>query len=1300
MDGCGEKRDESNFVGHKLNGTNYRLWKFQINTFMKARALTDNIEGKVPDSSASSEIKAKYERNEGKAMNAIIQSLDVDRANLVLTCTTAKEMIDKLGSIYEKNSEIRVMTLYEEYFSLKMKDEESIANYVAKVNQLASEIEQQGEKLSDRLKMVRVISSLPARFNNYKTVWYNTKETRTLDTLLSSLQLEEENLNRLDVEASSTSDAAFVAKAMKKKPTPKMNLDELKKRTKCHFCHKYGHWSKECSLKKNSNLNKQRNETHKKELAWCTVLNVGESKNESNFWFADSGASSHMTYHREWFSEYTEYSETCVVKIANGHCLEIKGIGTILIDARVNKQWEPRRLENVLFVPQIQQNLLSTAVLTEKGLQVLIQKQGCKVIDESQNVVAVGERYGKNLLKMDFRVRMEECANISTSVAATSLEYWHRRLGHISVDTIKKISEEGLVEGVNITNCDKFYCEDCQLGKMTRATHKATSKRPSSKGEYVHADLCGPMEEIGIGGMRYFLLIKDEATSFRFTYLIKSKEEVCDCLSSFISMVRTQNDIRVKHFRFDNGTEFLNRNVKKLMCTEGIQLEYITAYTPEQNGLIERDNRTIQESARTMLIASGLPKFLWPEAVRTATYLLNRTTNSNCIGTTPYEKWFGVKPYLGHVNIFGTECFVQIPKQTGRKKWDPKAKKVMLLGYEPTNKNFRLYDPLSKKVFISCDVRFKGDTPKMIPSPKVLNEDDDDSDESDAMGETVVAEQQIQESISAHKEPLQDAEQSTSQRSRQRYNLRPVVKLPERLIETGYSAVTIDPNTYEEAIQSTEGEQWKIAMDDEYNSLIKNHTWDLVNPPDDQQVIDNRWVFKVKLNTDASVDRYKARLVIRGFAQQYGVDYEETFSPVVKFTSVRAILSFAAMNKMQLRQFDIKTAFLYGDLKEHVFMKQPIGYDDNSGRVCKLIKSLYGLKQASRCWNQKFTVFIRDFNFKPCDSDPCVFVRRNKNIIVIVALYVDDGLVVSNSANEIDHVLSYLCKQFDVKVFDAKCFVGLEIEQFSDGSIRIHQTAYAKKILSRFNMLECNAVATPGDPNQNFSDFTQEEIEPNFPYRQAVGSLMYLAIGSRPDLSFAVGVVSRYLERPSPIHVKAVKRIFKYVKGTADMGILYESSNSFDFVGFSDADYAGDNETRRSTSGYVFHTGSGVISWASTRQQSVSTSSTESEYVAACQAIKELLWLKTFVDELTLKCDVKAKLFVDNQSAIRLVKNPVYHKRTKHIDVQYHFIREKFQEGKFDLEYVETNNQVADICTKSLTKNRHKYLCTLMNLCN
>lgn len=286
----------------QLNGSNYIVWKFQTRQYMKGRGLLDNIEGKTPDENASPEIKSQYDRNDGKATFALIQSVDSRHANMIVSCQSAKEIVDKFANAYEKNSEIRVMTLYEDYFALKMKEDDKIIDYISKVNRIADEIEQQGEKLSEKLKMFRIIGSLSSKINNYKTVWYNTKDSRTLDTLMSALQLEEEHLNRNQGQDEASIDqVTFVAaKSQKgkggKKPKSKGNIDEIKKRTRCHICKDFGHWVKECPKKKSSS-NEKRDDNVKKQSAWCSIVKSTESVN-SNVWFVDSGASSHMTYHR------------------------------------------------------------------------------------------------------------------------------------------------------------------------------------------------------------------------------------------------------------------------------------------------------------------------------------------------------------------------------------------------------------------------------------------------------------------------------------------------------------------------------------------------------------------------------------------------------------------------------------------------------------------------------------------------------------------------------------------------------------------------------------------------------------------------------------------------------------------------------------------------------------------------------------------------------------------------------------------------------------------------------------------
>lgn len=372
---------------------------------------------------------------------------------------------------------------------------------------------------------------------------------------------------------------------------------------------------------------------------------------------------------------------------------------------------------------------------------------------------------------------------------------------------------------------------------------------------------------------------------------------------------------------------------------------------------------------------------------------------------------------------------------------------------------------------------------------------------------------------------------------------------------------------------------------------------------------------------------------------------------------------------------------MYGELNENVYMKQPLGYNGGSQKVCKLVKSLYGLKQASRCWNKKFSAFIEEFDFVPCEADPCVFIRIKDDSYMILGIYVDDGLIAGTNKRDIKPVIDFLQTKFEMKCSTAECFLGMQLKRYDDGSIHLSQEAYARKILIRFGTESCNAVSTPSDANLTNDDFTDSE-EAKHPYREAVGSLMHLSVAPRPDISFAVGVASRFMEAPKVAHVNAVKRIFKYIKGTLSHGIQYETNGTTVLTGY--ADYAGDKATRRSTSGFAFLLGNGIISWSSERQKSVALSTTESEYIAASHGIKELIWLKRLLLEMTGKND-QPEFYMDNQSAIRLIKNPEFHKRT---DIRYHFI----------LSYVPSDEQLADIMTKGLSKNKFENLCKLLNI--
>lgn len=506
-----------------------------------------------------------------------------------------------------------------------------------------------------------------------------------------------------------------------------------------------------------------------------------------------------------------------------------------------------------------------------------------------------------------------------------------------------------------------------------------------------------------------------------------------------------------------------------------------------------------------------------------------------------------------------------------------------------------------------------------------------------------------------------------------------------------------EPLTVKDAQESRDWDKWKKAMDEELEALNKNQTWLLVDKPTSSRCIKNKWVFKVKLNPLGDVERYKARLVAKGYSQIPNVDYKETYAPVAGMNTIRLVFAIANQMKMEIVQFDIKTAFLYGDLKENIYMEYPEGYPNPENKVCKLIKSLYGLKQAPRQWNLKFDSFLQRFKLEQSIVDKCLYFNNEKTLLL--AIYVDDGLVVSRDRKLLDSLIDYLKKNFELKVMDCESYLGFQVLRDKKHNwLKLQQAHYADKILEKFNMLDCKPASTPEEVGAvDLSDAPR--LPPDAPFKELVGSLLYLVTCTRPDIAHAVSVASRTSE-PTEAHWKALKRILRYIKGTRDVGIHFRWEKFPKLVGYSDADYANDIETRRSTTGYCIMFGGGPVAWRCQRQAIVTLSTTEAEYVSGCELVKELLPIRELLLELDQVEPEPTPVLIDNQSTVKIAKNDGGQQRTKHIDVRDKWLNEQVDRKKIEVKHITADHQVADMLTKPLHKakfvsNRNLLLSTM-----
>ncbi|KAH9656751.1 hypothetical protein KPL70_022797 [Citrus sinensis] len=704
------------------------------------------------------------------------------------------------------------------------------------------------------------------------------------------------------------------------------------------------------------------------------------------------------------------------------------------------------------------------------------------------------------------------------------------------------------------------------------------------------------------------------------------------------------------------------------------------------------------------------------EALKTAAYILNRVP-TKAAAKTPYELWTGRKPSLNHLHIWGCPAEAR-PYRPHERTLDSKTVSSYFVGYAERSRGFKFYDPSTRSIFETGtatfleDVEFGGrnlvrnivfkdeegstvafDNVQVL-IPVIDHEVNSDPQPSD----NIVQPQHQHEMIVPEEQTQQPQEPVQLRRStRERRNAIPddyIVFLQEHEDETG--VMEDDPINFHQAMQSSNSHKWIEAMNEEYKSMQDNKAWELISLPSGAKPIGYKWIFKTKRDSKGNVERYKARLVAKGFTQKEGIDYKETFSPVSTKDSFRIIMSLVTHFDLELHQMGVKTAFINGDIEEIIYMVQPENFvlGDPKKMVCKLTKSIYGLKQASRQWYFKFHQIIISYGFEANVIDECVYHKFSGSKHIFLVLYVDDILLATNDIGILHDTKSFLSKHFEMKdLGDVSFVLGIEIHRDrSRGILGLSQRNYIDKVLKKFGMQNSkpsDTLVAKGDkfslsqcPKTNLEIQEMEKIH----YSSAIVSLMYAQVCTRPDIAFIVGMLGRYLSNPGMDHWKTAKRVMRYLQRTKEYMLTYRRSDQLEIIGYSDSDFAGCQDSRRSTSGYIYMLAGGAISWRSAKQTLVASSTMAAEFVACYEASNQGIWLRNFVTGLRILEGVEKplKIFCDNKSSVLYFNNNRSSTKSKHIDIKFLVVKERVQSGQISIEHIGTNSMIADPLTKGL----------------
>ena len=1263
---------EDRYTIDKLTTQNYSTWKFQTKHLLLAKGLYSIVDGSEEEPTTGDDAKKDYQRRKQKAFSHLALGVSSELVYLISDCEEPNEAWKRLKEHFERDTVANKLFLKKQYFRSVMREGELISNHIKHMKELTDKLAAIKAPISEEDQVVTLLGSLPDSFENVVTAL----EARVDDLTLNFVHQTLINAEQKRSASSTTTDTTLMS-------TPQHRT--LPRARACYNCGSMTHLQRKCPQNRYKTADRskhnakhvsteQSSDDSSNGEAYTVSETVDQQNNAYMAWIIDSGASKHMTASRQLFCEYEELTSPEKVSVGDGRIIDAVGVGNVRIALTHRKVKKHVTLYNVLYVPDLAVNLFSVRAATSHNKTVEFGSKMCWIKDSKGRVRAKGALVGR-MFHLD-------CQPIINTAAVTG-DIWHQRLAHVNNTTLTTISRDKDNCIPNIDKSELTFCEGCVEGKMARQPFhpvgEIRSKRPL---ELVHTDVC-TMDSESLGGSKYFVTFIDDYSRCCAVFFMKHKSEVPEKFKQFLARTAGCGE-KVGTLRSDRGGEYMSKSFKDFLTDQGIKIEFTAPDCPQQNGVAERMNRTLCEAARTMMSHANLPKSFWAEAVNTAAYTRNRLPTSSH-DTTPYERWYGKKPDLSRLRVFGCIAYAYVQQ---RKKLDKRCERVRFVGYSMQSKAYRVYDVTTNKVKERRDV--------------IFNEEDFGA--GNAVSDTVTCDTMTTSSVRNEQTSEELEPEIKPRRSSNRPHVPPVrYGIDEYAQHVAYHVSNVpEPLTFGEAAQSAHSSQWLNAANEEYQSLIDNKTWDLVQLPPGRKAIDSKWVFKTKYRDTGEVERYKARLVAKGFSQKSGIDYNETFSPVVKYSSIRTLLAYGLKRNMTIHQMDVVSAFLNGELEEEIYMKQPEGYVKSgaANKVCRLRKALYGLKQSPCCWNATLDKFLKGLGYVRSNADQCVYIKTDNENQSIIAVYVDDLIIMTDNATDMSSTKRALEARFKMKDLGVLHYcLGITVQR-KENVLELHQKFYLQQVLARFNMESANPVSTPANMSVKLQkdDGVSKPVDATM-YQAMVGSLLYASGGTRPDIAQAVGEVSKYNNSPNESHLTAVKRIMRYLKGTIDLKLTY-STDSKPVVAYADANWAGDLDNRRSTTGNAFVLANGAISWLSKRQSVVATSTAEAEYISMYHCAQEAIVVKRLLNEIsqTKPHIAPVTVYTDSQAAISIAHSTSNKSRAKHIDIKYHFVRDAVINNDIKLEYCPSGSMTADILTKSIPRNQFEKLRTKLGL--